>query len=113
MSFRFVEDDIQLDYSIVNRLEFREKRCNLTLKNPSEKKQPVDIKIWVLNGALIEIWSQLERWTLTSLQPGQMHACSWDFKPSVPDTVWNEKARLLEPYWVIIHVGHGILATGF
>lgn len=100
----FALDEITLDHGIAHRIEFREKRCNLTLKNKTTTRQAVTVRVFVLNAALIEIWKQTERWSLASLQPDQIHAVSWTFSPELPDVVWNEKARLIEPRWIVVDV---------
>jgi len=99
---RFTQDEVQLDYCLVNRVEFREKRCNITLKNATSAKRAVNVQVWVLNNALIEIWRRSEKWALSSLQPDQVHVISCEFKPLVPDVVWNEKARTDTPARVVI-----------
>ena len=98
----FSAGELLIEHRIVLRIEFTEKRCNLTLKNCGAKKQSVQVKVWVLNRTLIELWRQTEKWTLASLQPDQSHLVSWEFKPAVPDVVWNEKARDDVPAWIVI-----------
>ena len=98
----FEDGEIVLEHGIVQRIEFTDKRCNLTLRNPSPKRHAVHVKVWVLNKSLVEVWHQSEWWALTSLQPDQSHVVSWDFKPAVPSVVWNEKARDLTPAWIVI-----------
>ena len=96
--------EILLEHGIVHRIEFTEKRCNLTLKNVFPKRKSVHVRVWILNKALIELWRQTERWNLTSLQPDQSHLVSWEFNPAVPDVVWNQKAREVAPAWIIVDV---------
>lgn len=98
----FESGEIELNHSIAHRIEFLGKRCNLTLKNVSDKKFSVDVTVRVLNRALIEIWSKSEKWLMKSLMPGQSYTCSWEFTPMMPDVVWNEKARELIPAWVMV-----------
>jgi hypothetical protein len=98
----FALGEALLELGVVHRIEFREKRCNLTLKNSSPKRQSVNVRVWVLNKSLIELWHQTEKWNLTSLQPDQSHVVSWEFNPAVPDVVWNLKARDVAPAWVIV-----------
>lgn len=98
----FMTDETLLEQGIIHRIEFREKRCNVTLKNVTPHRQSVNIKIWVLNKSLIELWHQSEKWMLTSLQPDQSHVISWEFTPSIPDVVWNLKARDCNPAWIIV-----------
>ena len=100
--FTFEQAEMLLEHRVVHRIEFREKHCNLTLKNVTAIRQAVNVHVWVLNKSLIEIWHQTEKWSLTSLQPDQVHVVSWEFKPSVPDVVWNEDARSESPTWVIV-----------
>lgn len=100
----FTNAEIQIDVGIVNRIEFREKRCNLTLKNISPKRHTVNVRVFVLNRSFIELWRQTEKWSLTSLQPDQVHLVSWEFHPAVPDVVWHEKAREPDPMWVVVDV---------
>ena len=97
-------EEILVELGIVFRIEFRGSRCNLTLKNTQDKKQSVNVRVYVLNNALIEIWQQSEKWTLASLQPNQVHVTSWEFTPSLPDVVWNEKAGSIFPRWVVVDV---------
>jgi len=58
--------------------------------------------VWVLNKSLIQLWHQSEKWSLSTLQPNQIHVFSWDFIPAVPDVIWNVKARGQAPAWIII-----------
>lgn len=98
----FATGEMFIEHGIVQRIEFTEKRCNLTLRNGLDKPQPVNVKVWVLNRALIAVWSESERWRVSSLQPDQSHSVSWQFTPAVPDVVWNEKARDASPSWIIV-----------
>ena len=99
----FAMGELLLEHGVVHRVEFSEKRCNLTLKNSAPKRQSVHVKIWVLNSDLVELWHQTERWSLTSLQPDQSHLVSWDFKPTVPNVIWNSRQRENSfPAWIVI-----------
>ena len=98
----FATDELLLEHGIVHRIEFREKRCNLTLKNVTAKRHSVNVRVWVLNKALIVLWHQTEKWSLTSLKPDQIHLVSWEFTPTVPDVVWNEDARDPTPGWIVV-----------
>ena len=102
MVLEFVTGELVIEHGVVQRIEFTEKRCNLTLRNSEKKPQPVGVKVWVLNRALIEIWSQTERWRVSSLQPDQSHLVSWAFATAVPDVVWNTKARDAAPQWIVV-----------
>ena len=98
----FNTGELLIEHGVVYRIEFTEKRCNLTLKNSTAKRQSVHVRLWVLNKSLIEIWRQTEKWSLTALQPDQSHLVSWEFKPEVPDVIWNQKARDAVPTWLVI-----------
>ncbi len=98
----FNTGEMLLEHGVIHRLEFTDKRCNLTLKNSSPKRQSVHVRVWVLNKSLIELWHQTEKWNLTTLQPDQTYLVSWEFSPAVPDVVWNEKARDTEPKWIVV-----------
>ena len=99
---KFTTNEILVEHGIVHRIEFREKRCNLTLKNLTSRRQSVNVRVWVLNKSLIQLWHQSEKWSLSTLQPNQIHVFSWDFIPAVPDVIWNVKARGQAPAWIII-----------
>ncbi len=99
----FATGEILLGHGVVHRIEFSDKRCNLTLKNPTPKRQSVNVKVWVLNSNLVELWHQTEKWSLTSLQPDQSHLVSWDFKPAVPRVIWNLREREnIFPAWIVV-----------
>ena len=99
----FATGEILLEHGVVHRIEFTDKRCNLTLKNPTPKRQAVNVKVWVLNSGLVELWHQIEKWSLTSLQPDQSHLVSWDFKPVVPSVIWSPREREDNlPAWIVI-----------
>lgn len=98
----FEQDEILVEHRLVHLVEFRDKRCNVTLKNRTGKRHPVNVQIWVLNNALIQLWGQSEKWVLASLQPAQIHSVSWEFKPIVPEVIWNSKARNEDPAWIVI-----------
>ena len=100
----FGNEEFLVELGVVYRLEFRGSRCNLTLKNTTDKRQSVNVRIHVLNRSLMEIWHQSEKWALSSLQPDQVHVASWDFVPAVPDVVWNEESRSIAPSWIILDV---------
>lgn len=100
----FVEGEMELNFGIIHRLEFTDKRCNVTLRNTDHVKHSVNVKVYVLNSSLIEIWQQSEKWLLTSLQPDQVHLVSWEFKPAVPSVVWNLQARDNTPAWIVVDV---------
>ena len=99
----FATGEILLEHGVVHRIEFSDKRCNLTLKNPTPKRQSVNVKVWVLNSGLVELWHQTEKWSLTSLQPDQSHLVSWDFKSVVPHVIWSSREREDNlPAWIVI-----------
>lgn len=99
----FATGEILLEHEVVHRIEFSDKRRNLTLKNPTLKRQSVNVRVWVLSGGLIELWHQAEKWLLTSLQPDQSHLVSWDFKPAVPSVIWSPRERENNlPAWIVI-----------
>ena len=99
----FATGEILLEHGVVHRIEFSDKRCNLTLKNPTPKRQSVNVKVWVLNSGLVELWHQTEKWSFTSLQPDQSHLVSWDFKAVVPSVIWNPREREDNlPAWIVI-----------
>ena len=52
LTIRFETEDILVDHGILHRIEFREKQCNVTLKNQTTVKQTVNVRVWVLNGAI-------------------------------------------------------------
>ncbi len=99
---KFSSGELLLEHGIVQRIEFAETRCNLTIRNETPARQSVHVKVFVLNKALIEIWHQTERWMLTRLDVDQCHTVSWEFKPAMPSAVWNDAARGLEPAWIVI-----------
>jgi len=57
----FSTGEILLEHGVVHRIEFSDKRFNLTLKNPTPKRQSVNVKVWVLNSGLVELWHQTEK----------------------------------------------------
>jgi hypothetical protein len=104
--FPFTSGEILVEHGIVQRVEFTDKRCNLTLKNATSRRQRVHVKIYVLNSDLVELWRQAERWRLSSLQPDRSHLTSWAFAPRVPEVVWDQRLREnTRPAWVLICTG--------
>ena len=53
----FETGEIVLDHGIVQRIEFSGKRCNITLRNRSPKRHSVNVKVWVLNDSLMEVFN--------------------------------------------------------
>lgn len=102
----FTTGEALVEHVIVQRVEFTDKRCNLTLKNPTSQRQRVHVRVYVLNSDLVELWRQAERWRLSRLQPGQSHMISWEFAPQVPEVIWDQRLREnSEPAWVLIYTG--------
>ncbi len=104
--FPFTWGEALVEHGIVQRVEFTDKRCNLTLKNPTTKRQRVSVRVQVLNSDLVELWRQAEHWKLSRLQPDQSHVLSWEFLPQVPEVIWNLHQRQNNaPAWVLIYTG--------